>query len=168
MKFSSVCTNVSETLLGFHQTLSEGDLEVVIQELDHANSNIDRDVILALSKMRAANLSIALDAANALSDMRRSQALLESVKGFLSTRLVAVLADSGSGKTQMAAQLTAASANRPAGILLHGYHLSTGQSLNDLAKRFSVNGNPVDSMEKLLAALDVAAKSAGCRLPTPD
>ena len=164
-KFISACTGVSVTLLGFHKTLADGDLDIVLQQHGDVKSSIDKDVFLALSKMRAANLAVALDATNALSDMRLSLALLKAAESKLSIGLVAVLADSGSGKTQMAAQLTVSSDARPAGILLHGHHLSKGQSLNELVQRFSVNGNPVDSMERLLAALDAAAKRAGCRLP---
>ena len=76
-KFISACTGISAILLDFHKTLADGDLEIILQQNGDVKSSIDKDVILALSKMRAANLAIALDATNALSDMRLSLALLK-------------------------------------------------------------------------------------------
>ncbi|MCK5431632.1 MAG: hypothetical protein KAJ03_02750, partial [Gammaproteobacteria bacterium] len=64
-----------------------------------------------------------------------------------------------------AAQLTAPQEGRPAGILLHGQDLHRGQTLNDLAHHFLINGSPLTSMERLLAALDAAGKRDKCRLP---
>ena len=97
--------------------------------------------------------------------MRIAQELLDEVEELLGVGLVAVLADAGGGKTQMAAQLTAPQDGRPAGILLHGRDLHKGQTLDDLARHFLINGNPMTSMERLLETLDAAGKRAGCRLP---
>jgi hypothetical protein len=80
-------------------------------------------------------------------------------------RLIAVLAGAGCGKTQLAAQLTAALGDRPAGILLHGRDLHTGHSLDDLANRVVIQGTPVSSMEALVAAVDAAGQRAHRRLP---
>ena len=104
-------------------------------------------------------------ATNALDDMFMAQELLDEAEEFLGVGLVAVLADAGGGKTQMAAQLTSPTENRPAGIFLQGRNLHRGQSLDDLARSLSVNGIPMTSMEILLAAVDAAAKRACCRLP---
>ena len=97
--------------------------------------------------------------------MRLAQELLDEVEELLGVGLVAVLADAEGGKTQIAAQLTAPQRDRPAGILLYGWDLHRGQTLDDLARHFSINSNPMASMEKLLAALDAAGKRASCRLP---
>jgi len=94
-----------------------------------------------------------------------AQKLLDEVEDFLGVGLVAVSADAGGGKTQMAAQLTAPQEGRPAGILLHGRDFHRGQTLDDLAHHFSIDGNPLASIEKLLAALDAAGKRGRCRLP---
>ena len=58
--------------------------------------------------------------------------MLRDMDSYLGTRLVAVIADAGGGKTQLAAQLTAPQTNRPAGILLHGRDLRAGQGLDSL------------------------------------
>ena len=97
--------------------------------------------------------------------MRLGVRLLDEVDRFLGTRLVGVLADAGGGKTHLAAQLAAELADRPAGILLHGRELHSGRTLDDLAKTIVIQGNPVPSMEALLAALDAAGQRARRRLP---
>ena len=163
--FITACKEFADTLLNFHEILTQGDLDVIQQKLVEQKTIIDKKVRSALRMLRTANHPVALDATNALDDMRIARELLEEAEDFLAVGLVAVLADAGGGKTQMAAQLTAPQNERPAGIFLHGHALHRGQNLNDLAKRFSINGNPLDSIEKLIAALDAAGKSNSCRLP---
>lgn len=163
--FVEACSVFAETLLNFHGLLADGDLDVIQQRLRERKMLIDTHVRSTPRRLRALNLPIALDATNALDDMRIAQELLDEAEDFLGVGLVAVLADAGGGKTQMAAQLTAPQEDRPAGILLHGRDLHRGQTLDDLAGRFSINGNPLTSMERLLALLDAAGKRAGCRLP---
>jgi hypothetical protein len=106
-----------------------------------------------------------LHATNGLADLKLGVRLLDEVDSFLGTRLVGVLADAGGGKTQLAAQLTAALTDRPAGILLHGRELHSGRTLDDLARSITIQGNPVRNMEALLAALDAAGQRASRRLP---
>src|SRR5205807_336625 len=83
----------------------------------------------------------------------------------LRARMVAVLADAGGGKTQLAAELTSTKPDRPAGILLYGQDLHSGRTLDDIACGVVVQGNPVPSMEALIAALDAAGQRARRRLP---
>ena len=163
--FVTACSAFADTLLHFHGILAGGDLDIIQQKLVERKTLIDTQVRATPRWLRTWNLPIALDATNALDDMRIAQDLLDEVEEFIGVGLVAVLADSGDGKTQMAAQLTAPQEGRPAGILLHGRNLHKGQTLDDLAHHFSINGNPLTSMEILLAALDAAGKRAGCRLP---
>ena len=165
MPFVTACSAFADTLLHFHGILADGDLDIIQQKLVERKTLIDAQVCATPRRLRTWNLPIALDATNALYDMRIAQELLDEVEEFIGVGLVAVLADSGDGKTQMAAQLTAPQEDRPAGILLHGRNLHRGQTLDDLARHFSINGNPLTSMEILLAALDAAGKRAGCRLP---
>jgi hypothetical protein len=165
VRFVTACSAFADTLLHFHGILAEGDLDIIQQKLGERKTLIDEQVRATLRRLRARNLSIALDATNALDDMRLAKELLNEVEEFLGVWLVAVLADAGGGKTQMAAQLTAPRVDRPAGILLHGWDLHKGQTLDDLAHQFSINGTPLTSMERLLAALDAAGKRASCRLP---
>ena len=163
--FVTACSAFADTLLHFHRILADGDLDIIQQKLAERKTLIDAQVHATLRRLRAWNLPIALDATNALNDMRIAQELLDEVEELLGVGLVAVLADAGGGKTQMAAQLTASRQGRPAGILLHGRNLHRGQTLDDLARHFSINGNPMTSMERLLATLDAAGKRARCRLP---
>lgn len=164
--FTTVCSAFADTLLHFHEILADGDLDIIQQKFCEGKTLIDAQVCATPRRLRACNLPIALDATNALDDMRIAQDLLDEVEEFLGVGLVAVLADAGGGKTQMAAQLTAPQeGGRPAGILLHGRDLHKGQTLNDLSHHFSINANPLISMEYLLAALDAAGKRAKCRLP---
>ncbi len=163
--FVTACSAFADTLLRFHEILASGDLEVILQKLSERKTLIGMDVKSMPRRLRTLSLSISLDATNALSDMRIAQELLNEAEEFLGVGLVALLADAGGGKTQLAAQLTAPQEGRPAGVLLRGCDLHRGQTLDDLVHHFSISGNPLTSMTKLLASLDSAGKRAGCRLP---
>lgn len=163
--FKIACDSFAETLLGMHKMLSDGDLEIIQQKLIERKSLINSDVIKAPREFRKFNLSIALDITNALDDMHIAQVLLDEVEDFISVGLVVVLSDSGNGKTQLAAQLTAPQKERPAGILLHGRDLHKGHNLDNLANNFHINGLPLSSFERLLASLDAVGKRTGSRLP---
>lgn len=163
--FITACSAFADTLLRFHEILADGDLDIIQQKLQERKSLINREVHAIPMRLRIRNLPIALDAANALDDMRIAQKLLDEVEEFLGVGLVAVLADAGGGKTQMAAELTKPQNNRPAGILFYGRDLRRGETLDDLAHHFLINGTPLSSMESLLAALDAAGKRSRCRLP---
>jgi len=163
--FVEACYAFADTLLHFHRILADGDLDNIQQKLRERKTLIDTQVRSILRQLRARNLSIAIDATNALYDMHTAQEMLNEIEEFIGVELVAVIADAGGGKTQMAAQLNSPHDDRPAGILLHGRVLQKGQTLDDLSRHFSINGNPLISMERLLASLDAAGKRAGCRLP---
>lgn len=161
----SACNTFIDTLLNLHDTLANGDLGSIRQKLIERKTLIDAQVCAVPRQLRMKNLPCALEATNALDDLQTAQNVLDEIEEFISVGIVAILADAGAGKTQMAAQLTATQGNRPAGVFLHGKDFHRGQSLDDLAQRFSIAGNPVGSMERLLAALDAAGKRAKCRLP---
>lgn len=164
-QFASTCSAFADTLMHFHGILAEGDIDVIQQKFAEQKTLIDKHIRTTPMRLRTWNLSISLDATNAVDDMRIAQELLDEVEELLGVGLVAVLADAGGGKTQMAAQLTSPQNGRPAGILLHGRDFHKGQTLDDLATHFLINGTPLTSMERLLASLDAAGKRAGCRLP---
>jgi hypothetical protein len=163
--FVDACLAFVDTLVHFHEILADGDLDVIQQKLQERKTLLSLDVRSTPRRLRSANHPASLYATNALDDMFIAQSLLDEAEEFLGAGLVAVLADAGGGKTQMAAQLTAPQENRHAGVFLQGRNLHKGQSLNDLVKSFSINGTPMPSMESLLAAVDAAGKRAGCRLP---
>ena len=163
--FNATCREIGETLLRFHKILAHLDLDVIQQKLAEQKTVINTKVGAVPRRLRISNLPVALVATNALNDMQIAKKLLNEVEELFKVGLVAVLGDAGDGKTQMAAQITAPQPDRPAGVFLHGQDLHKGQTLNDLASHVSINGNPLNSIEKLIASLDSAGKRAACRLP---
>ncbi len=116
-------------------------------------------------QLRAVRHPASMPAANALDALRTARRLLGELGDETATRLVAVTADAGCGKSELAAHLTAPAGRNPAGVLLHGRDLRAGGTLDQLAGRVVVHGSPVRSMEALVAALDAAGQRAGQRLP---
>jgi len=163
--FVKTCLEFADTLTYFHEILAQGDLEIIQQKLNEQKTLLTKEIFSVPRQLRALNHPTAIYATNALADMRIARDLLDEAEKFLGIGLVAVLADAGGGKTHMAAQLTASQNDRPAGVFFHGRVLHKGQTLDDLARTFSLNGVPIPNMEGLLAALDAAAKRAYCRLP---
>lgn len=163
--FVNSCYSFADTLIHFHEIIADGDLDIIFQKLRERKTLIDSQVKYILRQLRAMNLRISLDATNALGDMQTAHEMLNEIEEFLGVKLVAVIADAGGGKTQLAAQITAPQDIRPAGILLHGRTLQKGQTLDNLSQHYLINGTPTTSMERLLAALDAAGKRSGCRLP---
>lgn len=163
--FINVAQTLAQNLQDVHRLLRRGDFELLRERLDARPQVASRDIKAAPHQLRSARLACGLDATNALADMMLGIRLLGEVNDVLGTRLVSVIADAGGGKTQLAAQLTATLPDRPAGILLHGREMHSGRKLDDLAKTICIQGNPVPSMESLLAALDAAGQRARRRLP---
>lgn len=163
--FVTACSTFANTLLHFHKILEDGDLDIIQQILAEQKLLINKQIISIPRRLRTWGLSISLSATNALADMRAAQKLLDEIEKYYEVGLIAILADAGGGKTQIAAQITSQQKNRPAGVLLHGRDLHRGETLDNLASHFLINGNPLTSMENLLAALDAAGKRSGCRLP---
>lgn len=156
----ALATSLAQT----YTALAGGDYEVLRQQLSYRHS-LKPEWRVLVRQLRAGNLSTALTATNVLADVHRAHASLIALYQALEGRLVAVIADAGCGKTQLAAQLTAPSQERPAGVLLHGTDLHAGHSLDDLAKNVVVNGRPVASFDALAAAVDAAGQRASRRLP---
>lgn len=166
IEFSSSCRDASEKLLNFHTLLADGDFDILQQWLAKRDSLLKAKSRKFVSVLRKMNLSLALEATNALDDMKQAVAAFSEIASYLSIGMVAVIADAGGGKTHLSAQITAPQeSGRPAGVLLHGKSFHKGQNQNDLARHFSINRTPVDSMEKLLASVDAAGKRSRCRLP---
>ena len=115
--------------------------------------------------LRSRRQPISLQASNLLADMHGAYEVRCNLQTKLNIRMMGIVADAGCGKTQLAAQLTAATDDRPAGILLFGRDLSAGQNLDDLARRVAINGELVQTFESLIAAVDAAGQRAGRRLP---
>ncbi|MBK8972112.1 MAG: hypothetical protein IPM37_12325 [Hahellaceae bacterium] len=125
----------------------------------------DRDIHKILNQLRSANLPLSIDLTNSLAYLKDIQRLLNKVSEQITCRFVALIADAGGGKTQMAAELSAVQPVRPAGILMHGRDLRKGSTLDDLARRIHFYGQSVPHFQGLLAALNSAADRSNCRLP---
>lgn len=127
-------------------------------------SSID-DWNALLRALRGRRHPMSLDATNLVSGVQEFDEMLLGLGGALSLSVLVVVAAAGCGKTHLAAQLTAETRNRPAGILLYGRDLNARQGLDDLARRVTIHGNPIPSFEALVAAVDAAGRRAGRRLP---
>lgn len=166
--FVHTACELAQTMQDVHKLLGSGDLELLRVKLDGRPKMIGKDVAAAPRKMRGARLACGLIATNALADLIHGIEMLEEVASFLGTRMIALVADAGGGKTQMAAELTAEiPGKRPAGIFMRGSELHSGRTLDDLPKcnSITIQGIPIPSMEALLAALDAAGQRARRRLP---
>ncbi len=162
---AEVARVASDRLAEAHGALQRGDLDLLRQQLATGLAPLSPELVALPRGLRALRRRAALSVTNALADVRVARELLAEVDAHLGARLVAVVADAGCGKTELAAQLTAADKDRPAGVLLHGRNLQAGQNLDDLTRKIVLHGMPVASMEALLAAVDAAGQRARRRLP---
>ncbi len=142
-----------------------GDLDLLRDELTARPRALPAEVAAAPRRLRASNQRAGLYATNAVAGCHDTLLLLNDVEAGFSSRLVALLAPAGCGKTHLAAQLTAGTTARPPGLLLHGRDLHASHTLDDLARRVSIAAQPVPSMEALLAAVDAVGQRAQKRLP---
>jgi hypothetical protein len=166
--FVEAACELADTMQDVYKLLGCGDLELLRMKLDGRPKAIRKEVAEGPRKMRGARLACGLAATNALADLNHGIEMLEEVSSFLGTRMIAVVADAGGGKTQMAAELTAEiPGTRPAGIFMRGSELHSGRTLDDLPKcnSISIQGIPIPSIEALLSALDAAGQRARRRLP---
>jgi hypothetical protein len=157
---------------GFSQNLSDtfnalmtADLDALQLQFRLRPSIPDPATSAVPRRLRSLRHPAALLATNLLSDCRRAESRLALVEKASNVRTLAIVADAGCGKTEFSAQITSASNERPAGVLLHGRMLGASKTLDDLAKTITIQGYPVASMEALLAALDSAGRRSNRRLP---
>lgn len=155
---------VADALCEMYTALASGDYEIVQQELS-TQKVLDTGWNVLLRQLRKRRLPVVLRAINVVADISAANQLLDDLRKTLEDRLIAVVADAGCGKTHLAAQLTAPGENRPAGVLIHGRDLPARETLDALARKFVINGRPVESFEALVAAVEAAGCRAGRRLP---
>lgn len=145
--------------------IRSGDLDLLRDELSARPRALPENVATAPRRLRSGNHRAGLYATNAVAGCHDTVQVLGDVEDAFSSKVVAVLAPAGCGKTHLAAQLTAATTARPHGVLLHGRELHATHTIDDLARRVSIAAQPVPSMESLLAAVDAAGQRARHRLP---
>ncbi len=155
----------ADTLDRVAEGIRSGDIDLLRDELTAHPCMLPVDVATAPRRLRAGSHRAGLYATNAVAGCRDAVRLLGDVETDFSSRVVAVLAPAGCGKTHLAAQLTSGTAARLHGVLLHGRELHATHTLDDLARRVLIAAQPVPSMESLLAAVDAAGQRARHRLP---
>lgn len=145
-------------------SIEKGDMDLLEPTLTARPSSPNSKIASLPRQLRAAQSPVALIMTNVVTDCRITTRLLDDVRRSL-VQTIAVLADAGCGKTQLAAQITAPSIGRPCGLFLHGRDLHAKDDLNKLANKVVINGLPVASMEALIAAVDAAGQRAHKRIP---
>lgn len=156
---------LADTLDRIADGIRSGDLDLLRDELNARPHALPSDVATAPRRLRARNQRTGLYATNAVAACHDATQVLGEVEAGYASRLVAVLAPAGCGKTHLAAQLTSGTTARPHGVLLHGRALHATHTLDDLARTVAIGTQPVPSMEALLASLDAAGQRAHHRLP---
>jgi hypothetical protein len=146
-------------------SLANGQIDLLPEKLANRPPMPGPHLLSLPRHLRARRHVASLTVTNTIADIRSASALLDAVVTSLRKKIIAVLAPAGSGKTFLAAQITAEAGKRPAGVLLHGRDLHSAHNLDDLAHKVVVSTTPVASMERLLAAIDAAGQRSHCRLP---
>jgi hypothetical protein len=123
--------------------IRSGDLDRLRDELISQPRVLSLDVITAPRRLRSGNHRAGLYATNAVPGCHDTVRVIADVESAFSSRVVAVLAPAGCGKTHLAAQLTAGTSARPHGVLLHGRDLYANHTLDDLARRVLIAAQPV-------------------------
>lgn len=118
-----------------------------------------------LSKLRGARAACAPQSANLVADLHAVASEVTQLGESLGARTLYVLAAAGEGKSEMCVKVTLPEGTFPGGVLLLGKDLHAGQTLDNLASRFKVNGKSVETFERLVEAVDAAGHRAGRRLP---
>ncbi len=145
--------------------ICNGDIDLLRNDLAAQTRLLEPNVVATLRHLHAKNHLASLYMTNAVAGCREAVQFFTNVEAAFSSRIIAVIAHAGYGKTQLAAQITAATNVRPHGVLLHGRDLHANHTLDDLAQRVSIAAQPLPSFEALLAAIDAAGQRTRHRLP---
>lgn len=165
LAFITKLNELAKTLRAAPTRLEEGNFDLIQDFFEQRPESLSASLSILPRRLRSLRLPSNFHATNGLAFYGAGQSLINEMQQSLNTRIYAVMADAGGGKTQLSATLTAPQENRPAGILLHGRDLKHGGSLDDLAGTFVIDGTPMTSFEALVAALDAASQRAKRRLP---
>lgn len=158
-----------KTLLNYCELFDEDicgeDIEEINKTLEYINVISNLRIQKTLAQIRSRNLPLSLTLTNATAYIKDAKILFYSAVELLSQQFIAVLADAGGGKTQLAAELTAQSENRSAGLFLLGSSLKNGMNLNDLAKNIIFYQTQVNNFEALISAINSVGERSNRRLP---
>ncbi len=159
------CGSANVAIISALTALADGNIELVVKSLDEYRAADRPFSATAVRKLRNEQSTIALLATNAVAALLEIELLFAELKQVLRSLAIAIVADAGAGKTHMAVNLTRATKDRPAGLLLFGQGLTAAGNIDDLAQRISICGLSVSSIEPLIAALDSAGQRSQRRLP---
>lgn len=162
--FSSDITVLSNQFSQLSNALEKGNLDHFALEIGSTwtpETEISqvRSLGRALRKIRSPS---ALDVAAAEIEVCRALRLRDELRQEASPSVVAIVADAGKGKTQLAAAITGSDPERP-GIFIRAAQLSAGNGLDDLTKRIPRLG--LSTFDDLVRASDALGQRAGYRVP---
>jgi hypothetical protein len=122
-----------------------------------------REVSRVMTRLRARRKPAALGMHMLDAELRESRALLAGFSHRVSVRMCAIVGGAGSGKSNLAIDLTAEREGAPAGLYLQGRNLPKTGPLETLL--LPLISRPEGTFKDLLEALDAAGARAGRRLP---
>lgn len=163
--FQSYCTTLLEHCEIFNEYISGDDIEDVKTTLEKIDSQSKLRIQKTLRKLRSSNLPLSLTITNALAYINDAKRLFRSAVELLSQQFIAILADAGGGKTQLAVELTAQAPDRPAGIFILGRSLKKNMTLDDIAHGFIFYQKQVNNFEALISAVNSVGERSSRRLP---
>lgn len=164
-KVAAFCNEVIEYCKLFHDGLKKTDIVNLLSvniKITPRDQLIFRKLLL---RLRSNNMPLSLVLTNCLVALNEAVDLFKEAKKLLSHQFIIVVADAGSGKTQLAAEISASNNTRPAGIFILGRQLRKGMSLDNLATRLKFYEEKVQTFDALISAVNAAGERVGCRLP---
>lgn len=163
--FHAYCANLVEHCDIFNKDICGDDIQDVMATLEEVDSRSKLEIQRALMQLRSGNLPLSLTITNALAYIKDIKNLFRSAVELLSQQFIAILADAGGGKTQLAVELTAQMSDRPAGVFILGRCLKKDMTLDDIAHGFTFYQKQVNNFEALISAVNSAGERANRRLP---
>jgi hypothetical protein len=163
--FHTYCANLIECCEIFNKDICGNDIQDVIATLSDVDSRSKLEIQRTLMQLRSGNLPLTLTITNALAYIKDIKNLFRSAVELLSQQFIAILADAGGGKTQLAVELTAQMSDRPAGVFILGRCLKKDMTLDDIAHSFTFYQKQVNNFEALISAVNSAGERSNRRLP---
>ncbi|TYT74386.1 hypothetical protein [Desulfobotulus mexicanus] len=163
--FHAYCANLLECCEIFNKDICGDDIQDVMATLEDVDSRSKLEIQRTLMQLRSGNLPLALTITNALAYIKDIKNLFRSAVELLSQQFIAILADAGGGKTQLAVELTAQMSDRPAGVFILGRCLKKDMTLDDIAHSFTFYQKQVNNFEALISAVNSAGERSSRRLP---
>lgn len=164
----TIITNVNE-ILGVTQqilhTLEEGRFDLLQDILQNRTVRVEQNAVKTSRILRVVRSKAGLYAYNLIVYCSNALRLCDELNEAISTRIVAVAAPAGCGKTQLACELTNERNTLPHGLLFHGRDLKARGSLDDFAKTITLGAKYVPTIGVLFEAVNSFGQRIGYRVP---